>query len=75
MAAIERATKDILNSNHGTKTLKCLVLGPGLGRLVTFCVEAGKRSEVDVSVHVLEANPVAVEFLRKSFDKEINDKV
>jgi hypothetical protein len=77
MAAIERALEDIVNSSSNIEelSLKCLVLGPGLGRLVRFCIEAARQCNASVSVHVLEANPVAVEFVRKSFAKEIDDKV
>ena len=75
MTAIERAAEDILNTSPDIRTLKCLILGPGLGRLVRFCIEAGRCLEVDVNVHVLEANPVAVKFLRKAFNKEIDNKV
>ncbi|KAK3747775.1 hypothetical protein QZH41_008801, partial [Actinostola sp. cb2023] len=76
MAAIERATSDLSRSGNNNDTiLKCFVLGPGLGRLVRFCIDSANQHGIPVCVHVMEANPVAVDFLKKSFDKEISDKI
>lgn len=44
------------------------MLGAGLGRLVTYCLDAANQCGVNVTVHVVDANPVAVEFLKKSFE-------
>ena len=50
-------------------SLTCLVLGAGLGRLVTYCLDAANQCGIDmVTVHVVDANPAAVEFLKKSFE-------
>ena len=66
-AAICHAMKDL--TNQKTSSLTCLVLGAGLGRLVTYCLDAANQCGVDmVTVHVMDANPVAVEFLKKSFE-------
>ena len=66
-AAICLAMRDL--TNQKTSPLTCLVLGAGLGRLVTYCLDAANQCSVDmVTVHVVDANPVAVEFLRKSFE-------
>jgi len=55
--------------------LTCLVLGAGLGRLVTYCLDAANQCGVAmVTVHVIDANPMAVEFLRKTF-KDKSDHV
>ena len=72
-AAISHAMKDLTNCK--ASSLTCLVLGAGLGRLVTYCLDAANQCNIDVvTVHVLDANPVAVEFLRKSF-KNDSDRV
>ncbi|XP_032227836.2 protein arginine N-methyltransferase HSL7 [Nematostella vectensis] len=69
MAAIDSAVHQILASRPNTRSsvVKCLVLGPGLGRLIAFCLDACKQQGANAVVHVLEANPLAVEFLRKQF--------
>ncbi|EDO32564.1 predicted protein [Nematostella vectensis] len=69
MAAIDSAVHQILASRPNTRSsvVKCLVLGPGLGRLIAFCLDACKQQGANAVVHVLEANPSAVEFLRKQF--------
>jgi len=76
MSAIDMAISDIVKSTpDDDMMLRCFVLGPGLGRLVRFCLDSVHHCGVPVEVHVMEANPVAVEFLRKSFEKEITDRV
>ena len=65
-AAISHAVKDLTNQKT---SLTCLVLGAGLGRLVTYCLDAANQCGIDmVTVHVVDANPAAVEFLKKSFE-------
>jgi len=66
-AAISHAVRDL--TNQKTSSLTCLVLGAGLGRLVTYCLDAANQCAAGVvKVHVIDANPLAVEFLRKSFE-------
>lgn len=65
-AAISHAVRDLTNQKSSSVT--CLVLGAGLGRLVTYCLDAANQCGVNVTVHVVDANPVAVEFLKKSFE-------
>lgn len=58
--------KDLTNQKT---SLTCLVLGAGLGRLVTYCLDAAKQCSIDmITVHVVDANPAAVKFLKKSFE-------
>lgn len=72
-AAISHAMRDL--TNQKTSSLTCLVLGAGLGRLVTYCLDAANQCGIDmVTVHVVDANPVAVEFLKKSFESN-SDRV
>ena len=72
MAAINQAVSDIIDREETSDArsellVKCLVLGPGLGRLIKFCIDAAHHQGTSVMVHALEANPVAVEFLNKEF--------
>ena len=52
-------------------SITCLVVGAGLGRLVRFCLDAANTCTTNVHVHVhvhaVDANPLAVECLKKSF--------
>lgn len=66
-AAVSHAVRDL--TNQKSSSLTCLVLGAGLGRLVTYCLDAANHCGVTmVTVHVVDANPLAVEFLKKSFE-------
>ena len=66
-AAIYHAMRDL--TNQKISSLTCLVLGVGLGHLVTYCLDTASQCGVDmVTVHTVDAHPVAVEFLRKLFE-------
>ena len=56
-------------------SITCLVVGAGLGRLVRFCLDAANTctTNVHVHVHAVDANPLAVECLKKSFAHWIED--
>jgi len=75
-AAICHAMRDLIGSREtNTNQLTCLVLGAGLGRLVTYCLDAANQCGIStVTVHVIDANPTAVEFLRVTF-KDRSDHV
>jgi len=46
--------------------LKCLVLGVGLGLLVTYCLDAANKCGVAmVTVHIIDANLMAVVISQK----------
>jgi len=52
-----------------------LVLGVGLSHLVTYCLDAASKCGVAMeTVHIIDGNPMAVEFLRKTF-KDKSDHV
>lgn len=70
-AAIQSAFQTLVKSPARNKErgdcIQCVVVGPGLGRLIRFCFDAAKESCCKVTVHALEANPVAVEFLKREY--------
>ena len=68
-AAVCHAMRDLIGSKTtDANQLTCLVLGAGLGRLVTYCLDAANLCAISmVTVHVIDANSTAVEFLRETF--------
>ena len=69
--------RDLIGSSNAANSnqVTCLVLGAGLGRLVTYCLDAANQCSISmVTVHVIDANPMAVEFLRETF-KDSSDHV
>ena len=47
----------------------CLVLGGGLGRLANFCLDAAAEIKLRATVHMVDANPIAVSCMREQFCK------
>ncbi|KAL6069483.1 hypothetical protein QOT17_007512 [Balamuthia mandrillaris] len=77
MTALFAATAKVISQRTTMKEedvlLRYFVLGPGLGRLISFCVEAARHFGVGFQVHALEANPRSVEFLKQRFKSEQED--
>ncbi|ELR17381.1 methyltransferase, putative [Acanthamoeba castellanii str. Neff] len=71
MAALSAAVGSLPKSLGLSSPLKFLVVGPGLGRLITFCLDAATSHGRSGVVHVLEANPRAVGFLEERFAAEV----
>jgi protein arginine N-methyltransferase 5 len=71
-AAIHMAFQAMVESSHHSQDrrgfVQCIVVGPGLGRLIRFCLDAARKTQTTVIIHAVEANPLAVEFLKKEYE-------
>ena len=47
--------------------LTCIVVGAGLGPLPDLCLKAAQETGIDVHVHAVDANPIAVSHMRDRF--------
>eukprot|EP00301_Raphidiophrys_heterophryoidea_P024790 c8158_g1_i2.p1 GENE.c8158_g1_i2~~c8158_g1_i2.p1 ORF type:complete len:226 (+),score=63.33 c8158_g1_i2:55-678(+) len=80
-AAIKCAMADIVtaltieNDNTKPQSVTCCVLGAGLGRLVSFILDAASDHNIDVTVLAIDANPIAVLFLTDLFEKRKEVKI
>ena len=70
-AAIHLAFQTMVESSFRNQDrggcIQCIVVGPGLGRLIRFCLDAARETCTGVIVHAVETNPLAVEFLKKEY--------